>query len=363
MDEFDDLFESVIDKEGEAIIKDDEFAFDESELVDKPEPETVKEDGKPETSKDEKIEDTPEDDYIQFKENDYINYLLSSKGVDPHSIIYEDEDGSEKTVDFYELTPEEQLNILNYNPTAHELDENEIEVVNFLRQNNITLEEYTEYIKNETVRELLVQTAPLSIDSISNEDLYAQVLKDQYPDLTDEEVAFELEKEKANEDLFNKKINQIRTFYKEQETAQLEAMAEEERINKENELQQAQSQVATAAVSTKDFFGFELDDNDREDVMKYIFNQGVDGKSQFFKALENPEILFKVALYALKGDEAQGILEQELKKIKNNNKPPIIKSPEMPKRSKVTSRDSSSKSTQSPNKNSITIDDLLQDYI
>ena len=75
--------------------------------------------------------------------------MLSAKGVDPHALLYEDEDGTEKTVDFYELSPEEQLNILNYNPTAHELEDDEIEVINFLRENNITLEEYTEYVKNE----------------------------------------------------------------------------------------------------------------------------------------------------------------------------------------------------------------------
>ena len=360
MSEFDDLFDDVIDPAGESENTDNEFAFDESQFEDKPE-DTAPE--KPEEKQEEQKDEDKEDDYIKFEENDYINYLLSAKGVDPHALLYEDEDGTEKTVDFYELSPEEQLNILNYNPTAHELEDNEIEVINFLRGNNITLEEFTEYIQNETLKDLSSQIAPLSVDSISNEDLYVEVLKDQYPDLTDEEIAFELEKEKANIDLFNKKVNQIRTFYEEQETALAAQEAEEDRINKENELKEAQTQVVNAAVNTKDFFGFELDDNDREDVMKYIFNQGVDGKSQFFKALENPDVLFKVALYALKGDEAQGILEQELRKIKNNNKPPIIKSPETPKRSRVTSRDGSPKPNQSSSTKTMTIDDLLKEYI
>ena len=360
MSEFDDLFDDVIDADGESENTDNEFAFDESQFEDKPE-ESSSEDTE-EKQEESKSEDG-EADYIKFEENDYINYLLSAKGVDPHALLYEDEDGTEKTVNFYELSPEEQLNILNYNPTAHELEDDEIEVINFLRENNITLEEYTEYIKNETLKDLSSQTTPLSVDSISNEDLYVEVLKDQYPDLTDEEIAFELEKEKTNIDLFNKKVNQIRSFYKEQETTLAAQKTEEDRINKENELKEAQTQVASAAVNTKDFFGFELDDNDREDVMKYIFNQGVDGKSQFFKALENPNVLFKVALYALKGDEAQGILEQELKKIKNNNKPPIIKSPETPKRPRVTSRDGSSKPNQSSSTKTMTIDDLLKEYI
>lgn len=360
MSEFDDLFDDVIDTAGESENTDNEFAFDESQFEDKPEGNASE---KPEEEQEDQNAEDKEDDYIKFEENDYINYLLSAKGVDPHALLYEDEDGTEKTVDFYELSPEEQLNILNYNPTAHELEDNEIEVINFLRENNITLEEYTEYVQNEALKNLSSQIAPLSVDSISNEDLYVEVLKDQYPDLTDEEIAFELEKEKTNIDLFNKKVNQIRTFYKEQETALAAQEAEEDRINKENELKEAQTQVVNAAVNTKDFFGFELDDNDREDVMKYIFNQGVDGKSQFFKALENPDVLFKVALYALKGDEAQGILEQELRKIKNNNKPPIIKSPETPKRSRVTSRDGSPKPNQSSSTKTMTIDDLLKEYI
>ena len=147
MSEFDDLFDDVIDSDGESENTDNEFAFDESQFEDKPEERSSEE---TEEKQEESKSEDDEGDYVKFEENDYINYLLSAKGVDPHALLYEDEDGTEKTVNFYELSPEEQLNILNYNPTAHELEDDEIEVINFLRENNITLEEYTSTYKSSS---------------------------------------------------------------------------------------------------------------------------------------------------------------------------------------------------------------------
>ena len=97
MSEFDDLFDDVIDSDGESENADNEFAFDESQFEDKPE-EIASE--KTEEKQEESNPEDGEGDYVKFEENDYINYLLSAKGVDPHALLYEDEDGTEKTVNF-----------------------------------------------------------------------------------------------------------------------------------------------------------------------------------------------------------------------------------------------------------------------
>lgn len=64
--------------------------------------------------------------------------------------LYEDENGEEVKVNFYELDPEEQLNLLHYNPSQYDLDDKEVEAINFFRENDISLEDYTEYVKKNS---------------------------------------------------------------------------------------------------------------------------------------------------------------------------------------------------------------------
>lgn len=267
-----------------------------------------------------------EDDAVKFEEHDYLNAILESKGLDPHAIYYEDENGNEVSKSFYELDPDEQWNILNYNPSIPELEDHEIATINFFRENGITdLNEYTEFVRNQTIQDMQNGEKNYNVDSYTDDDLYLEVLKQQYPNLTEEELSFELEKEKGNEDLYNKKVNQIRDYYKQQEeeykTQEQQLAEQQEQI----ELQKAQDGLANSALKTKDLMGFDVDDEDRKDVLKSVFVKDVNGKSQFFKMLEDPDKLFRVALFAIKEDLINNSLNEAFKKVTNNSqKPPII---------------------------------------
>ena len=70
MSEFDDLFDDVIDADGESENTDNEFAFDESQFEDKPEESSSEE---TEEKQDESKSEDDEGDYVKFEENDYIN--------------------------------------------------------------------------------------------------------------------------------------------------------------------------------------------------------------------------------------------------------------------------------------------------
>lgn len=259
-----------------------------------------------------------------FTEDQNINLILQSKGLDPNSILYEDENGKEVSVSFYELEPEEQLHLLNYSPSNVDLEEHELQTVNFLRQNNISLNDYAEYVRNETIKELQQGTTPLEIDSYSDDEIYASALQDQYPNLTEEEILLELEKAKENEELFAKKVDSIKNIYKENEIAYKER-EQVEALEKENSvIQQAQQELVDSAINTKEFMGFSIDDKDRKEAFDAVFKKDVTGKSEFFKMLENPEKLFRIALFALKEEEINKTLEKEFKKMNNNSKPPII---------------------------------------
>ena len=361
----DNLFDELLDDEGTEKVAFDESQNDNDPLDDEfSSSDDEKDDDQDlEQKEQEKQESKEESTTYKFEESESINRILESKGINPHEILYEDENGDEVSVDFYELDPEEQLNLLQYNPNQYDLEENEIEVINFLRESETTLEDYIDYVRKTAIEEYLNSSASYDIDAYSDEEVYASLLKDQFPNLTDEEIELEIEKEKTNQSLFEKKVSQVREYYK----AQAEEIKQKEEEAKAAELERTQTEskkkLANAAIATEELMGFEIDDKDRSETFDFIFNQDATGKSKFFKLLENPEKLFKVALFALKEEEINKTLEQEFKKAYNNTKPPIIKSPISTQKAKVSIKGSSPTKSQSSTSSKSSIDDLYNDLL
>lgn len=364
----DNLFDDLIDDEGTEKVPykvdendidplDDEYGSVIDEKDDDEDLETKKKEDDEEKEQQEEIQT------YKFEESESINKILESKGINPHEILYEDDNGEEVVVDFYDLDPEEQLNLLQYNPNQYDLEDNEVEVVNFFREQEITLEEYTEYIRRAAIEEYLNSSSDYDIDAYSDEEIYASLLKDQFPNLTDEEIELEIEKEKTNQSLFEKKVSQVREYYKTQAETLKQREAEEKATEAKRTESENKQKLANAAVATEELMGFEIDDKDRNETFDFIFNQDATGKSKFFKLLENPEKLFKVALFALKEEEINKTLEQEFKKAYNNTKPPIIKSPISTQKAKVSIKGSSSTKPQSSTSSKSSIDDLYNDLL
>lgn len=299
-------------------------------------------------------------DINAFQENDSINYLLQSKGLDPHAILYENEDGEEEEVNFYDLPLEEQMNILNYNHNDYNLNEEEINTISFLRDNNIDLEEYTAYIKEKAIEEYKNNNISYDVDSFSDDEIYSAFLKDSY-DLSDEEIAIELEKQKES-DLYSKKVEKIRALYKEQEDT-VRQEAEKTKLEEEQkEIKEAQNKLATAAASTNNFMGFELEDEDRREALKFIFERDATGKSKFYKMFDDPEKLFRIALFAVKEDEISNTINRELSKAYNTRMIPKVDLKKTKQKEKVVIG-KGNKSSQSHLGTSLGDDDLLIDLL
>ena len=354
----DNLFDELLDDDGEEKLPLDNNDDPLYESIYNDENGETKEEPEKEPDKEEN-----ESELFKFEESESINKILESKGINPHEILYEDENGEEVKVNFYELDPEEQLNLLHYNPSQYDLDDKEVEAINFFRENDISLEDYTEYVKQTAIEEYTKTSSSYDIDSYSDEEVYSALLKDQFPTLTDEEIGMEIEKEKTNTALFEKKVSQIREYYKVQADDIKQQEAEESNQKEQLELDETKKQLANAAVSTEELMGFEIDDNDRREAFKFIFDKSVNGKSAFFKLLEDPQKLFKVALFALKEEEINKTLEQEFKKAYNNNKPPIIKSQQASQKAKVLIKGSPSEKSQANTSMKLSIDDLYSDLL
>lgn len=257
------------------------------------------------------------------EEADILADLLRTKGIDdPTAIDYEDASGNLQKVNFFELPYNEQLEILKSNDgdIDYGLSEGEVETLNFLRENGVSLEEAIEYFQRKAIEGHIdsQNIVGLEVDQYDDTELFALDLKSKYPDLTDDELQIELDKQLEHPDLFRKKIEQLRTDYKEIEANQLtEARLEKERQD-ESKRQEIEDNLVDTAMGIDELGGLSLDDNDRNEVLSFILERDMNGYSSFVKSLNSPQTLFEAAWFVTKGREAFNILHDYYKKEISN---------------------------------------------
>lgn len=236
----------------------------------------------------------------QDNDDDLLVALLKSKGIkDPSAIKYEDEQGNIQEVDFNSLSREEQLNILN----SSDLDDNyglepeETEFISLLRDNNLSVEDYLDYVRNKAIEDFVAANSEpqYEVDQLSDDELYLLDLKYNFGDITEEEAQQYLEHEKANETLWNKKIQVLRDGYKAKEEAKLE----EQKLVDEAKDQEAQEAFANSMIEAinglKTIESFDLEDEDRERIAEFILGTDATGTNYMYRALKDPESIVKMA--------------------------------------------------------------------
>lgn len=246
------------------------------------------------------------------QEDDIIISMLKQIGIsDPSKIKFENDEGEIEEVSWDSLSAEEKMNILT--PESPDpnfgLEDPEINFINLLRDVGITPEEYINYQREQAIeeyRQALEGNPQYEVERLTDEDLYALDLQSRVPDMTDEEVAIALEHEKANPELFEKKMQGIRAEYKalEDERRQNEELLEQQQ--KQEQFEAFQSDVLDAIESLDEVGGVKLnlDEDDMEEVANFILSLDSAGVSYLGKALDDPQTLARMAWFALKGDEA-----------------------------------------------------------
>jgi len=245
-------------------------------------------------------------------DEDVLHTFLRERGIeDPSKIQYENDNGEIEDVDFNSLSREEQLTILK-EITSPGLTDHETDVINYLRTNNVTLEQVVDYFANQRLEEYLSEhpderhVESYSIDQYSDEELYVADMKSKFPSLSNEELQQELDRAKDNEDLFKKKVEILRETYKAEEQRQIE-------LN-EQQVQQQFEDLKTNLTNALHHFNevpldyedpqsdvLAIEDSDKNQVLSYLLDQDSNGKSQFVKDIENPETLVTLAWLATQG--------------------------------------------------------------
>jgi len=382
-DVFDDLYD---DESGEGNVVEEE---DDSALItldDSPEGDedhqitglisiTKYDDDEEEEEYDDEDEDAPSEEKVESKviKSTIIDQLLESKGIKDNLVQFENEEGVIEEVNFYTLPEEEQIAILKSNDQDinYGLQEQEIQTINFLRENGVSFEDAVEYYKREAIQEYIdsQNITGIEVDQYTDEDLFAIDLKAKYDELTEEEIQIELSKQLEHPELFKKKVDKLRTDYKKIEEEQKESVRLEQEQRERDKEVELRSSLITVAESMTDIGGLDLDTNDKNEVLTYILNKDINGVSPFLKSLDSPKQLFELAWYATKGKEAFEIVHEyykkEIDKVRKTSyekaKAELTKKPSAPAKSTGKSFVKPQSNNPSPKLKYPSIDDLQID--
>ena len=283
--------------------------------------------------------DIPSDDHDDFfgdkissenSETSILDDYLKSLGIENAKISVLDENDEEQEISFYDLTKEEQLEILKAAEPEqeipdHDLDESEIELLNQIRESQLSVEEFLEAYKASIIDEIGQGAAPeYSIDSYDDQELYLLDLKQKF-DLTDEELAKKLEYELQDEALFKKQVDTLRAEYKQLEDQYNEAQKQEDEDLKEEQFNQFSETMVNVALQTPEFYGIELDDDEKNEVLSQILDLDENGTSEFYKSLNDPKKLYELAWFSRYGkdsfDALKNAYESEISRLKKEIKP------------------------------------------
>lgn len=281
-----------------------------------------------------------ENDFFAPVKNDkdsLITDLLKSRGIENNSVKIIDENDEEKVVNFFELSKEEQLQILTDHDEPNipnNLQEEENELINYLRENNLTLQEYLDLYKEDILKDINPNNSTVyEIDSYDDQELFILDLKSKF-DLTDEELSKELEKELQDKDLFDKKVAKLRTDYKEMEDTYKLEQQNQSNLEREEQYNEFVDKMVDTAINTTDLFGFELEDDEKNNVLSYLLDLDDNGTSDFYKALNDPINLYKAAWFLSYGDKAFEALkdayEAEITKLKKDGQKLIVREKNKP---------------------------------
>ena len=262
-------------------------------------------------------------------EDDFVSDFLKTRGIDDiQKINFEDENGQLIERSWNDLSREEKINILNTPLEEPQqitedsgLTDEEINFINTVRQNNMSIEEYLTQLASSINTETVPQ---YKIDDLSDDELYLLDLESRVGELSDDEAAQALNIAKQqSEELYKKQVDGIRKEYKERED--FNSQQEQARIEQEQQeaFENYQAQVVDSINNLTSIGNFDLnfEDSDKEMLAEFMLAQDESGKNYLYQALQDQETLTKAAWFILNGeDDFNSIQEYFVNQIKQISK-------------------------------------------
>jgi len=244
---------------------------------------------------------------------DYVDQLLKSKGIDRNNIEITEEDGTVSTVNFDDLSDEDKVNLLSdesvYKTSTNPITDQDIELLNYFRANRInSLQEFVDGIAQQAVADYIANTQNIpdsDIDGYSDDEIIAyDLIKKFGSDMSDEEIDAEINRLKEDEDAFNKKVDLLRTYYKNEEEAQRQLYENDMAAQRQADVENFQNAYVNAISNIDTIQGIDLEDQDKQDLLDFVLTKDQFGQTEFAKALNDPEAVLRMAWFLNNGENA-----------------------------------------------------------
>lgn len=287
-------------------------------------------------------DDFNNDDDHQEPEQDYISRLLETRGFKNKTIQITDENGETSDVNFDDLTDQEKFDLLSDAPrddSAMPTDD-ELKVINFLRTNNMTLEDFAKWQREEGVQEYLANQTPVTeFDKYSDDEIIAYDFIQRFgEEMTDEEIDAEIDRLKADPDAYQKRVNLLRASYKSEAEAQSKLYEQEEQTKSRAAEEAFVNAYKSAANDINYIHGMDLDQNDKQELLDFVLTKDAANRTGLSKALDNPESVLKMAWYLLHGEETYDAtvdhFKKEIAKRSKENNTRVLNRPKQQTQSK-----------------------------
>lgn len=261
-------------------------------------------------------EDSDFDTTEESEVKSYEDMLLEARGIKDRTVQVQNEDGEIVNTKFDDLTDQEKFDLLNdYDQPVLPTDA-EIDTLNYLRSNNMTLQDFAKWQKEEGVKEYLAsQTPTTDIDGYSDDEIIAYDFIRRFgDDISDEEIDQEIERLKEDEDAYKKRVDLLKTNYKNEELAQAKLYEEQKQQEIKANEETFRNAYSSALSSIGSIQGIELDDNDKNELYQFVLAKDPSNQTGFGKLMNDPEQVLKMAWFALHGEEAMNNVVDYFKK-------------------------------------------------
>jgi hypothetical protein len=268
----------------------------------------------------------PSDPGNSSDDNEFISDLLYLNGIsDPSKIKFEEDNGNIIERSWKDLTREEKLNIANSRSNSYEdytnenssLTPSELDLITHIRETQLTPEEFLESLREEASQNTY-QNESYEVDSIPNDELFLLDALSKYGEenVTDEQLEELLNNAKADPDLYEKTITNLRLEYKQKED---ELKYEEQQKLENQEAQEFENFRSSVLDEIESFNGIgnqniELSVEDMNDMANFILEKNLDGNSDFGKMLSDPKQFVELAFWALKGNDIMQEMSSQIQK-------------------------------------------------
>ncbi len=185
------------------------------------------------------------------------------------------------------------------------LDEDEIGLVNYLRDQKMTVDEMVEVLAQDRVNTILAtqQVGNTDYETMEEDAVYLNFLKRSNPEATTEQLEEDLEKAKQ-QSTYTNVVESVRKQFKGEQQATITASQQKDIEDAQQNIETQRQQVVDAAININEIDGIQLNDGVKNGILDQVLEVNDHGDSLFMEEVfGSPPNLIKAAFWYKNGPD------------------------------------------------------------